>query len=929
MNYSDANSYFDLGEPLPDMAGLEATDSFEQDESIKEQLLAYQKAWRIDLPDAAQRFLAAQRKMFQRFPEGYQDIERSVERVLKTLQRDAEQRTILKRVGGTINRRIVEEDARYNAWYTGPQDFDIFWPRLRERLIAKSDEDITSSVDESSGEVVAQLANPNVFGLRKKGLVLGFVQSGKTANYTAVISKALDRGYRLVIVLSGIHNNLRAQTQTRLNKDLGLGIDEEDVLLALTTDLKDFEDREDGQAILENNVPALAVVKKNKSRLIKLRSWLSGLSERTRERVPILIIDDEADQATPNNKAELDEVSTINGLLRDIWARVGTGTYIGYTATPFANVFMDPDEPKELFPSDFILSLDRPEAYFGAERVFGRSMPNDAENPDPGLDMVRVVPDEEAKELRPAGRADLRSNFDFDPPKSLQDAIRWFVIATSIRRARGQLRRHSSMLVHTTHYSEPHFIIQRRLRELLTFFAKEWRSGDESKFVESFESEWHRVQGICELAMPPWHEIRNHIADVLGESRVIVDNSSPQAERLDYTAVDDDGAEIPQTVIAVGGGTLSRGLTLEGLLVSYFVRTSNNYDTLLQMGRWFGYRNGYEDLPRIWTQEDLITDFQFLALVESELRAEIDGIHSARVTPEQVGVRVRTHPGRLEITARNRLCFAERVRLSLAGQRLQTFILSEAGEDLRRNHSAVKSLVSELKNSQTTAAKKLKGGGYLFEDVAPKQVTDFLREYSFHEAMKSMDSETMADWIRKSVPDVLWNVVFLGGPDPKRTIRGSTVDLGTADIGLPSELNTVNRAPLADPASKTANIKALMSSKDVLLDIDIPLPSDADETKFATFKAHRVAHSRNRGLLVVYPISKNSIPMGPVRSLKSRRKMEASEHLYGLGLFMPNVTGEASASEGDFVSVRPDWELESSDIVEFVSDDDAYDSSVN
>ncbi|MDA4133823.1 MAG: Z1 domain-containing protein, partial [Thaumarchaeota archaeon] len=340
-----------------------------------------------------------------------------------------------------------------------------------------------------------------------------------------------------------------------------------------------------------------------------------------RRRVPVLLLDDEADQATPNSATARDQFTKINQLVRQIWAEIPTGTYLGYTATPFANIFMDPNDEEELYPADFIMDLPRPRAYFGAERVFGREPLDDADEPDPGLDMVRDVPDEDAEALKPPTKKEERATFVPELPGSLIDAVTWFLLATAIRRARGQRTAHSSMLLHTTHYVQPHFVMQDRLDDLTNEFRVDWEAGDRTSFLTSYEAEGTRAAEVATMPLPMWSDIEQELGRVLSDVRVVVDNGESE-DRLDYDRFE-DGDPVAETVIAVGGGTLSRGLTLEGLVVSYFTRTSNTYDTLLQMGRWFGYRPGYEDLPRIWMQPSLAEEFKFLSLIEEEIRQDM------------------------------------------------------------------------------------------------------------------------------------------------------------------------------------------------------------------------------------------------------------------------------------------------------------------
>lgn len=800
----------------------------------------------------------------------------------------------------------AEGEARLAGWYTGPEDGDELWPRFRAKLETGPMRSVVDDIDAASTKVVAHFADPHIWNLKKRGLVVGYVQSGKTANYTAVMAKAADAGYKMFIVLAGLHNNLRRQTQVRLSKDL---VDYD--WTPLTSNDQDFGNVVNGAAMLGRGVNTIAVVKKNPARLRRLRDWLRDIPEGIRERVPVLLLDDEADQATPNSAAGRDQMTRINQLTRQIWGEIRTGTYVGYTASPFANIFMNPADDEELYPADFIIDLPRPEAYFGAERVFGREPLNDADDPDVGLDMVRDVPDDDALVLRPSSSAEDRATFDPELPPSLVDAVCWFVVACAIRRARGEADQHSSMLVHTTHYVLPHFAMKRRLDDLLESLRGEVADGDLDRFAASFETESVRAISVASQGVPSWPSVASEIPAVLAAIRVVVDNGSSM-DRLDYEKSDESGDPIAETVIAVGGGTLSRGLTLEGLMVSYFTRTSNTYDTLLQMGRWFGYRQGYEDLPRIWMQPSLAAEFRFLALVEEEIRQDMRHMERMNVTPRQLGIRVRAHPGRLSIVARNKMHHADLVRVSYSGNRLQTFILDETDRDvLDQNLRAARAMVE---GCAARSEPIVRDNRWMFRDVDAGVILDLLDGYRFHVDQATMNRAHMSAWVRNVARDRPWNVVVVGGERRLRKIDGDVVDLGSVDLGLGSEVPTVNRAPLSNEPVGRANIKALLSHADWFADLEPSLVRGLDDVQRRDPRAVREKHADGRGLLVLYPVSKNSVPMRQAaRLLRSRRPMRAPEHLIGLGLIFPAIDREGFADEGTYYSVHPDWEEEVGD----------------
>jgi hypothetical protein len=788
---------------------------------------------------------------------------------------------------------LVEGDAKENQWYSGPREEDTHWPRLRANLELGSLRDVVDDIDRASTKVVAHFANPGVAGLKKKGLVLGYVQSGKTANYTAVIAKAADAGYKMVIVLSGMHNNLRRQTQARINTDLG-----EHNWVHLTNEEADFGSVSNGSASLRAGARTIAVVKKNSSRLQRLREWLKNLDPLVLRLTPILILDDEADQATPNSKAASDEISKINALVREIWREVRTGTYVGYTATPFANVFMDPDDDDDLFPSDFIIDLPKAEAYFGAERIFGRSSVDEDDQPVDGLDVVREVTGEEAEGLRPPSKAAQRSDFDPELPASLERAVRWFALSVAVRRIRGQGDRHSSMLIHTSQYVDPHFAMKERITDLLA----EWHTdpaAQEQAFADVYDDEIGQV-AVGGHSTPDTEAVVALMPDVLEDLRVVVDNGR-STDRLVYGRRDGDGKPLVENVIAIGGGTLSRGLTLEGLVVSYFVRTSNTYDTLLQMGRWFGYRVGYEDLPRIWMTKDLADDFSFLALVEEEIRSEMANMEDLKVSPRQFGLKVRAHPGRLAITAANKMVHADVVSLSYGGQRHQTIVLHERQpEVLRRNLEATRSLVVQCiaEAGPPTSV----GAHAQFFGMTSAVIVRFLSEFTFHERQPGLNGDHMISWINSAVPRSPWNVVVVGSSKELRR-DGEVVPLGTEDLGLHAPVPLVNRAPL-EVERTFANIKALLSQQDWAADFS---PEEtARRANGQSWESLRRETKPDEGLLIIYPVSRHSVPARATQN--ARRSMDSEETLIGLGIVFPPGPGGDDARDATYVSVKPDWE---------------------
>ncbi|MGY1722731.1 Z1 domain-containing protein [Blastococcus sp. SYSU DS0533] len=765
-------------------------------------------------------------------------------------------------------------------WYTGSRPADDFWPALDHAFTEAGSlgKDGLESLDRASTKVVASLPAPWRREFRGRGLVLGYVQSGKTSNFTAVISKAADAGYRLFIVLSGIHNNLRRQTQVRLDEQL-VALNPKR-WIGLTNNAADFGNPGNADALLaQDQLRVLAVVKKNKTRLTNLCEWLETASQSTRQNCPILIIDDEADQASVNTRGA--DRAAINKLILRLLNQP-KAAYVGYTATPFANIFIDPSVPEDLYPSDFIVDLPRPDAYFGAERLFGREplTEEEAEAGSDGLDVVSPVPMEEAADLRPPRKKADRDSWHPKITPTLAEAISWFILATAARRVRGHVNRHSSMLIHTTQLSSIHFRYRAPIEEVVLGLR---RPDAQTALREVWERQVARVPAE-ELGEVPlnFEQVAAEIEGVLDDVKVVVDNFQ-SSDRLDY-------GDTPQVVIVLGGNTLSRGLTLEGLVVSYFLRTASAYDTLLQMGRWFGYRPGYSDLPRIWMTEDLAEYFQFLATVEAEIRLDISRYEREDLTPSEFAVRVRTHP-QLAITSALKMKAAEDVAVSYSGRRIQTILFNHRDRDwLADNLRASRHLMAAAHRAIGTAPRETGSNRYVYDGVPAELILKFLSEYRFHQDAQDLVSDRIADYIhRQHEYGELkeWNVVVVTrGPN----YGGRLIDLGG---GLPP-VGLINRAAMKIVAKPHANIKSLMSHEDRVADLHM----DAAKVKAMSDAELQESRPAGVGLVVLYPIDKDSKPRQRAQASDKpqvRTDLDAVEDVMGVGFVFPEATVKDSA----------------------------------
>lgn len=765
------------------------------------------------------------------------------------------------------------------AWYTGRNPNDVFWPKLEATLLADPGwARAVPSLDAASQDVVGLLQDPHARLINSRGLVIGHVQSGKTANFTATIAKAADAGYRLFIVLSGVHNALRRQTQLRLERQLQ---DLEPTRwLALTDEHRDFGNPVKALALVAGtNLRLLAVVKKNGPRLRRLLAWLRAAEEHGGfDTCPVLIIDDEADQASPNASRNPDlDRTTINGLIVDI-LKLNRVAYVGYTATPFANVLIDPTSPQDLYPRHFIYALKKPPDYFGAEELFGLGLTGEEDVPE--HDMIRIVPDEEAEQHRvPKG-----GSFEATVTPCMADAVRWFLLASAARRVRSGSSPHSSMLVHTTQRVAAQFQYLPLIREAVRKVRTAIDDGETDELGGSWEEEAAREPaGIHGLDPLPFASVLDALGPVLDDVKVVVDNGQ-STERLLY----DDAAGT--TVIAIGGNTLSRGLTLEGLVSSYFLRGANAYDTLLQMGRWFGYRPGYADLPRIWTTVDLVEGFRHLADVERDLRSEVERYAVEQTTPTDVAVRIKLHP-RMQVTNRLRMQYAVPATSSFSGQRPQTILFRHLdATTVAANLAAARTFLTAAVNG---SAPEWNANKIVVRDVPVDVVLDFVRSYRFHEDSE-MSPGLLGGYVKKQNAHgqlLVWNAAV---------ITREADSCGQIDLGLSARVNLIERSKFANsPDPTTANIGTLMSKPDRVADLM--------DGKAAVVRTDpQLVQDRTasgRGLVLLYPIAANSKPRG-ARSTKVREVLGAAGDLMGVAIAFPTAPRETDPSSTIAVDLR-------------------------
>ena len=739
----------------------------------------------------------------------------------------------------------------------------------------------------------------------RRGMVVGEVQSGKTSNYIELVCRAADAGYKFIVILTGATNSLRAQTQLRFDEGflgwdtrLNLALDSSNKRVGVGTLLGEqlyraipstnAEERGDFNLRIANqfNVrlggdPVIMVVKKNASVLRNLTRWAKSLSSLGPDDaipdIPTLLIDDEADFASVNTRptaiGDDDDPTVINGRIRELLSAFDKRVYIGYTATPFANIFIYPEQEvarygRDLFPRDFLINLPVPSNHVGPTKVFGLSEdPDDEAVSATPMPLVRPVEDNEAH--IPSVH---RSGWTVDElPDSLTRAIRAFVLACAVRVARGQREQHNSMLIHVTRFVN----IQSRIAELvgaeLRDIQNRIRYGDgdsTSPILEELRSMWLEdfvptSQDVRELYPDlmvgcgdvSWNAVGERLVEASQKIQVKVINGSAR-DALDYW--DHPGG---LSAIAIGGDKLSRGLTLEGLSVSYFLRASRMYDTLLQMGRWFGYRPGYVDLCRLYTTEELREFYDHITMATEELRQEFDLMADRGMTPRDFGLRVRSHPAGLAITAANKMRNGTRMTVSYSGAISETITFVKAGGVNRRNLERYSRFIRSLGSPEAVISNNI-----IWHRVSGEGVADLLSDIAVHHASHKVRGDYLAGYIRSQNGQgglVNWTVALISNPG------GESVELGGFRV------HPVTRAPhLADrsDADGVYRIRRLVSPTDERIDLSVDQRRDALEKTIRQYESqpensrHRAMPTRpsgpeirsardvTNGLLLLYPL---------------------------------------------------------------------------
>lgn len=809
------------------------------------------------------------------------------------------------------------------------------WNRYK-LYMAKNDPSFpVNDLDDFTDKILDKCVNPKKSGSwDRRGMVVGHVQSGKTSNYVGLINKATDAGYKVIIIIAGTISSLRRQTQERIdsgyigrnssafirekeNKIVGVGnyTVGTDIYSLTSAYYKSGDEGDFSQAVANRlNIPigknpVVFVIKKNKSILENLIDWFSKdvnakVVDGTPKLfdVPALIIDDEADAASVNASRDINDIKTINRLIRTLLNIFNQNTFVGYTATPYANLFISQEYNEEsttvvknktykigedLFPRDFIINIKAPTNYIGAAKIFGYENANPELTKEP-LDIFREINDFDP----PFFRTINRENKDILPeylPPSLERAIKSFILTCAIRRVRGHENKHNSMLVHVA-------LLVRwidRVAYLVNEITKEYKNAIQSEdealineLKDIYETDFlPTTQNVLEnldytdirIKQHTWEEVKNELKNAVLKIDVRSVHGTRSTTNLEYhniEEIDYNRYENGLSVIAVGGSRLSRGITLEGLSVSYYIRTTRMYDSLMQMGRWFGYRPGYVDLCRLYTTNQIFEWFNHITMATEEMRNDFDEMTATHQRPKDFRLKVRNHHGLLTITSLNKLYFSEDIEISFSGENPQTYCLLKTKSAIENNFNALKKLISTI--GFPTKENRIENKGktrYLFY---PNTNVDALCSFidSFKIEQPSINNATLSDYIKtqaKGNKIKEWSICIVSNSDERvfidykgktpRNERQANEDVSKYDLQHNNEVITLSCSVRNQQIGRGGEFYLISKNQiDQTGDRYVDLSKDKDYSKMSYAEIKEQRKAEKKGLLLIYALDERGTP---------------------------------------------------------------------
>ena len=836
--------------------------------------------------------------------------------------KEAEEKSIaIQKAGGMATITSKDENTRV----TVPEDDRTAWQLYKKRLASKGfkAQDI-DNIENSCIRILKNLSWKTKKEEPVKGLVLGNVQSGKTANMAGLMAMAADWGWNMVIILSGTIESLRKQTQNRLYSDLyNSGNLTWTSLEHLSKTSPRGQKSSDLRFEENSNQRYMTVCLKNKTRLEKLIEWLQT-DEKQMHSMRILVIDDEADQAGINTSDvyQSNERSTINKLLlnlvqcrnkkgENINSNFGAMNYVMYTATPYANCLNELGDDT-LYPKDFIHCLCVPNEYIGPEQIFGLV---DADR-DP-LNIVRCISDEEVEQIKEIhnGNSDTSSM-----PIGLRNSILWFINGVSALRYIGY-NKPISMLVHTSQKQAQHFyvatIIKKWIiknRNNIIILCKEVYDIEKNSYTKAdFRNSYYEYGKPDNFIWdyPDFDELVPYIRDLVADvTNIMMDsdggfNYSKEihlcVDNCSFNGVSEDGEHVriayPEeqldfapAFIIVGGNTLSRGLTLEGLISTYFLRTVRQADTLMQMGRWFGYRPHYELFPRIFLTQKTQEQFEFLTELDKDLREQIKQMSICNQTPLEFNLALKSSPSLIAITAKNRMQSAETCEMDFSGTDTQLTVYSKNKLDLENNIVVTEKFLTLLGDGRNSLINE---NAIVWDSIDFDIILkNFLSLYSVASTSRAFNEiALLTEWVNKATQSGVlrkWNVIVIG--KKVKEISDNNWFLPNGKV-----IGKINRT-IKTETDETMNIGVLSNKQDYIVDIMPENLSNQMKQQINNINALNKIYTDIRKeagvgdvpLFIIYRIDKNS----KANSRSKRKSLNMPTDLIGITMVIPGIRGK-------------------------------------
>lgn len=802
-----------------------------------------------------------------------------------------------------------------NEVFTEPADKRSSWQLYKKQLKKDGFSEVAiNNITKSTLSVLQKLNKGTEDSPTEitKGLVIGNVQSGKTANINALITMAADWGWNFFVILSGTLDILRRQTRKRLSEG---GFQSGNLHWNTFEKLKPNTTEHDQtfQNLFKNKDERyIYVCIKYSSRLNDLITWF-GDDKNTQKKVKMLIIDDEADQASINTRdIRNEEPSKINDLIK----KLANGTdknfqsinYIGYTATPYANILNESGE-NSLYPKDFIAVLPVSNEYFGPQQIFGCYTQTCNFN---GLNIIRKIADNDIEQIE-----NIHKGESFTLPESMITAIIWFLCCVSCVRYLNIIKKPISMLIHTSMKTDYHDRITKSIfnwfdntdRQKILCEAEElWNSEKESFSPREFKESYNNyTNDIDEL--PSFSEIKTELEKLLEirPSRIkfdqnagykytkgvhiCTDNSENNYvdENGDYSRIfyPDKKLEYASAFIVIGGNTLSRGLTLEGLTSTYFLRTVTQADTLMQMGRWFGYRGNYELLPRIWITDRAQSQFKFLALLDQELREEIEYMVNTARSPSEYGPKVNNNPDKsclIKITSKNKMQSAKAAEVDYSGITKQTYLFDNDINKLKNNIKLTEDFLGKLGESfNQKNGISSNNNSVLWNEVDFNFVEDYLHKFYFQKRLSLFGNiDSLLKWLSECVEKdnsfKKWNILVA-------SIKSD--NNGTWELPNKEVVNKVSRTRKKNNRADDSiiDIGVLWNKTDIVRDYELINGISITNRNSIEAIVERDKNISNP-VIVIYRIDKNSKEDA---NSTIRCKLDTPEDLIGLCIHIPGT----------------------------------------